>query len=373
MPGASALIASALSMTGRSCAMAGRRSAANCAASTSVIATVFVFVIAVVCIPSQIVAQDRVVIQRAGSGSRIGVSGRIQDYTGKELVLFTGVGDGVQRFPFDEVIDVTTRFGPAHDAGAQALQTGRLDEAWAQLSTALEEESRRWVRREILALQVRCALRLRNYSAAINRFLAIAQSDPLTPHYRLIPLVWTESAPAPLPIAELRAWHDSSDLTSRLIGASWLLFGPDHRAAESTLQALARESDISVQRLAQAQLWRLRLAADDFTPAEVTRWTQVSRDWPKPLQSGVQFLIARGHAAHQDWLSAAAAWLWLPFQFADRWDLALEAQWRAVGALDRFGDNAAARRLAQELVDRDYDSPQAESAREFLRQQTAGK
>ena len=308
-------------------------------------------------------ADDRVVVQPTGQGSRITISGTIQDLNGREIVIHTGVGGGLKRFPLSEVIDVATAYTPAHEEARQKLKAGALTEAWEQLNRALNDEDRLWVRREILALQVRIALQREDYSKAAVRFLAITQTDPSTPHFELIPLIWTADAPLGLSSTEAQAWLRSDDPTARLIGASWLLSGSDVTLARAALQTLSSEGSPAVQRLAQAQLWRLRLSGESPPPeVELQRWEHLCDDMPPRLKAGPLFLVGRGYAARQEWLSAAAAWLWLPLEYPERRDLAAEAQWQAAQAMAEAGDLPAAIRLARELTIRFADARPASAA-----------
>ena len=102
---------------------------------------------------------------------------RVLEYTGRELTLQTGVGAGIKRFPRSEVIEVTTPYLEAHQRGLDLLSQGRVKDADAAFETALDEEPRTWVRRSILASQMKCAWWTGDYTRAANRFLPIAESD----------------------------------------------------------------------------------------------------------------------------------------------------------------------------------------------------
>lgn len=305
-------------------------------------------------------ADDRVIVQTPGQSSRITVIGRIADFNGRELVLHTSAGAGVQRIPANEVIEVFTDYLPEHQTGLQKLNAGDVEVAWENLSIALEEEPRAWVRREILAAQVQCAMRSGDFGRAANRFLAITAADELSPHFHLIPLVWTESAPGKLPESEALRWMNGNDLSAKLIAASWLWTVSGRRTeAETALKSLAGEAHPFIQRLAQAQLWRARLETGTLSAAEIQRWEQFTESLPEVLRGGPYFLIGRAYADRQDWLAAASAWLWLPFEYPLQRYLSVEAQWRAAQALQMAGDTPAAVQLAQEITARYADTPQA--------------
>lgn len=314
-------------------------------------------------------ADDRVLVQRPGQSSRVTVTGQIVDYNGRELVLLTGVGGGEKRFPFDEIREVSTTYNESHQAGRRLLSEGRLEDAWNALAQALDDEDRTWVRREILALQVRCALARGDLKQAASRFLPIVQSDPATVHYRLAPLIWADDPEAAVTISltDARQWLKESHAPARLIAASWLLNGPERAAARDVLQELASDVEPTVQRLAQAQLWRLRLGAGDLSGEELRRWHEFNESLPPHLRGGPYFLIGAAHAARQERSLAAAAWMWLPIAYNETRYLAAEAQARAYQALAADGDEAGARRLAQDLATKYAGTPQATVASELLK------
>ncbi|MBI1345003.1 hypothetical protein GC163_01800 [bacterium] len=308
-------------------------------------------------------ADDRVMIQVPGQSSRITVVGNIVDFNGRELILRTGVGAGEKRFPAADVVEVSTNYLPEHQAGLKLLADGRTTEAWSSLASALEEEPRAWVRREILAAQVKCALWSGDLEQAATRFLAIVTSDELSPHYRLMPLVWTESPPSKFLRGDAQRWLQGRELPAKLLAASWLLSDPAAtEEALAALNSLASEPHPYIQRYAQAQLWRVRLDRGVLSTAEIRRWEQLTENLSPNLRGGPYFLIGRAYAERQDWLSAAAAWMWLPLEYREQRYLAVEAQWRAAQALQAAGDTVSARQLAYEITVRFADAPQAVEA-----------
>lgn len=311
------------------------------------------------------VAEDRVVVQPAASAGRVTFVGRIVDYTGRELTLQTGVGSGVKKFSRTEVVEVTTPYLEAHQRGLALLAEGKIKEADTAFETALEEESRGWVRRSLLAQQVKCAWWTGQFSRAASRFLPIAESDPETWYYGLIPLVWTEYTPATASLADARSFLRNSQPAARLIGASWLL-ASDRAAAERVLSQLASEPDRIVQRLAQSQLWRLRLETGPLPVIELRRWEDAAQESRRELRPGLLFLIGRGYSQRQDALQAAASWLWVPFEFPELRVIAADAQQLAAEQLLLAGDRSGARTLANEVGVRFADLPVAARALRLL-------
>jgi signal peptidase II len=301
---------------------------------------------------------DRVTVQQAGRTSRITVTGDIQDYTGRGLILKRRSGGGLMRYSRDEVIDVVTSHSRRHIEGRKLLAEGRIAEADAAFTQALDEEDRTWVRRDILASQVKCALWRGDDRLAAQRFLHIVDSDSDTLYFGLMPLVWQEqpSASVVAAAADARRWLQGPSDASRLIGASWLAHGGEKSQALLVLRTLSSAPQPNIQRYAQMQLWRARLDAGDVTAAELRRWVKLVEDLAPDLRAGPMFVIGRGYELQRDDLNAAAAFLWLPFEHPHLRDLASEAQARAAEALLRAGDRPAATQQAREVLARFPDS-----------------
>ena len=311
-----------------------------------------------------LMGQDRILIQQPG-GSRFPMSGYIEDYTGREITFKTKLNEALRRYPRQDVIEVVTQYTPRHEQGKKSFASGRISEARQELAAALDEEDRPWVRREILAIQVKCFLWSGDYYSAVSRFQPIVRSDPETFHYGLIPLNWTEDLPADNLRFDARAWISPNEsLLNRLIGASWLLTVGDGAAeSEQTLKRLARESDVRIQRLAQMQLWRLRLKREaQVDPEEITRWERFIEELPIELRGGSYFVVGQAWRNRQEHEKAARALLWLPFVFdADRW-LSGRACFEAAESLNDAGDQTQAAQLFSEVVFRYGDTPWGKKA-----------
>ena len=304
-------------------------------------------------------AQDRILIQQPG-GSRIPITGIVSDYTGREVKFRLRAGEAIRRYPRSEVFEVTTQYTAHHDRGRVLLSNGKIAEAQREFAAALDDEDRAWVRREILASQVRCALWTGDYLGAINRFLPIVESDPETFHYHLIPIAWSDDPPPPNIRFEARTWTaPSASPLSKLIGASWLLSLPDDRAeCEQILKRLSRESDVRIQRLAQMQLWRVKRTSDKTLYVDdVQRNQKFLEELPLELRGGAYFVIGQMWKDLHEADRAARAFLWLPFVYdSDRW-LSSHACYEAAESLRVIGDLNQALNLYGEVVFRYGDTP----------------
>jgi len=307
-------------------------------------------------------SQDRVILQQPG-GSRLPLSGLVEDFTGRKLTIQVRVGDPLRHYPRDEVVEVQTSYTKPHLQGNALLAAARPSEARAEFTRALKEEDRAWVRRAILAQMVRCALWNGETREAVGLFLSIAESDPETFHFDVAPLAWSDGPTEPAVRAAAQIWIIESRAESQLIGASHLLLDAEFRdQAETVLRRLARDPNPKVQRLAQMQLWRGRSAVL-ATEGELLRWETAIDELPMELRGGGYFVLGQTLKRQQQPERAAALLLWIPMVYdADRF-LAARACFDAAELVESFGDHNSAIRLYAEVSTRFADTPQGAVAR----------
>lgn len=310
--------------------------------------------------------QDRVILQ-SNSGGRYSLTGTIVDYTGTALTLRTSVGGTLRVFPASQIVEVQTPQTEPHLKGLFALEQGEFDEAKTALEKALQEEQRTWVRREVLALLVRCALRQGEYASAGSRFLLLTRSDPETRHFHLVPLAWRPGSPAALK-ADARQWISETDDVARLIGASVLLDDATWGdTAESELKRLGASTIRPVRSLARAQLWRVRLRSSDLPAGELTGWEKSIEQMPEPLRAGPCYLLGRGRLKRGERERAARALLWLPLVYDQDHHLAARACLEAADALAESSRLNEAITLYQEVTVRFAETPFAKDATAALK------
>jgi len=304
-------------------------------------------------------AQDRIVLQHSGS-SRIPMSGYIEDYNGREIVFRIRASEPARRYPRTEIAEVTTEYTPHHEQARKLYAAGKIAESKRELTAALDDEDRPWVRREIIATQVKCALWNGDHGTAISRFLAIVESDPETFHFSVIPLCWAEEETPVSLRFDAREWiGPGTTPLLKLIGASWLLSVSDgSNEVEMVLKRLARESDVRIQRLAQMQLWRLKLKkSGQLEAGEITHWERFVEELPIELRGGAHYIIGQAWQQRREYDRAARAYLWLPLVYdTDRW-LSSHACFEAAESLSSAGDLTQAANLYSEVLFRFGDTP----------------
>ena len=316
---------------------------------------------------------DSVTLQPERGGGRVTVRGTVREYTGRSLEIIIGTGR-LQTYPASEVIAVESPQTEPHRRALTEFKAGRIEPAAAALQQALAEEKRPWMRREILALFVRCALQKGDYGAAGSRFLLLVQSDPETRHFELIPLAWEFVQTDETLAAQARAWLSQSDEVARLIGASHLLGENVDAAAvvqgapsaEHELNRLASSTDLRVRSLARAQLWRKNLRARQVPREEIERWESRIEDMPDRLRGGPWYVVGQGYLVRRENQRAAAALLWLPLVFDHDATLAGSACFQAAGALAAAGRHNEAAAMYQETTERFRGTPAAAKAARAL-------
>ena len=197
---------------------------------------------------------DEVVQRGSTAGSRITVRCQIIDYTGSKLTARSANSTRPFEIDASEVITIRTAQTTPHTDGMKAFDEGQTRDAETQLTEAIKVEPRVWMRREILAVLIRCALKRNDYLTAGTRFQLLIESDPDTAYVNLIPLLWNDSAAEGETREAAIAWLKDEKPVARLLAASWLFFDAGHSEASlAVLTELARTPGERVRQLANWQ------------------------------------------------------------------------------------------------------------------------
>lgn len=308
-------------------------------------------------------ADDRVTLIPKGAVDPVVLIGSVEEYTGEELVLLRpgqAVGD---RYPASSIQAVQTWRSAVHEQGITEFHASDNARAELTLMKALNEEPRDWIKREILSLLVRGAVRRGDWTTAGNRFLQIVHQDPASPHWNSAPIHWAPQSMGDSQKTQARSWMNDPKSSSRLLAASWLLVDPIYgEAAEKQLKDLARDPNRIVSSLARSQLWRLRLGLE-ISDLEVHNWQREVRRFPKALRAGPQYLVGRGLLQRNEPGAAAAELLWLSTVYLDNEDLSARSMVEAGGALEKTGQWEDALTLYNRAIERYAWSPWANEAR----------
>ena len=304
--------------------------------------------------------QDRVVLLFEDTGSRVAMTCTVVEYTGRSITVQAGPGLPERVYPASQVLSVETPQTRSHIDGLTHFARGEFDLARERLEAAMAEETRGWVRREILAQLVRCALRQGDRSSAASRFILLAASDPDTHYFRLIPLQWRDQ-PSQTLVDEARHWRAQSGEVPRLIAASVLLGDSRLReTAAADLRELRVKGSAPVRHLAQAQLWRLDLNSPQLDPQDLDRWEADLHRMPESLRAGPSYILGWAALQLRQYDRAAVALLWLPLVADHDHHLAADSGLKAAEALSSAGQRTQAANLCREFLERFHDTPAAE-------------
>ncbi|MCS7306088.1 MAG: tetratricopeptide repeat protein [Thermoguttaceae bacterium] len=314
----------------------------------------------------QMSPQDVVEWNPGGAGSaRARLSGQVLEYTGQ--LLFLRLPDGrEQKIPAQKVLRVHTQYSPLHQEAEERFQLGRFTEALHLYRKAIEEEPRRWVRRQMLARMVVCYEETGQATAAGETFLLLVQSDPDTLYWEVIPLAWLPGVPDVGLERQAKQWlaQDPEQAPAAvLLGASHLLSGPDRATALQRLNTLVRHPDPRIALLALAQTWRSQVQVE---PAQLEVWERTIQKLPAGLRAGPYYVLGRA-LAHQDrWEEAALAWMRIPILYGRPRSLAARALVEAGAALQRLGQTEQAARLYKEVLAKYPDTASGSEASQRL-------
>ncbi|MAT14989.1 MAG: hypothetical protein CMJ46_06935 [Planctomyces sp.] len=320
---------------------------------------------------------DEIEISKPNTGTTARLKGEIIDFNGEELHFRGGANERVQYFSTKEILQTRYQQSPEHQQAVELLEQKKYAEAERILETAIHVEPREWVRRELLALQIRAALGTFDYEKAGNRFIALCASDEKTRHFNLIPLNWripevdTEPGMAvfvgEVPEATALRWFNDEEPVAQLLGASWLMFRePDDGKLSQKFVQLTRNMNDRIQRAAQMQVWRTHVEAGRYSEIELKRWETRVEATDDLDRGGPYYLLATAYARQLQHDRAAVRWLWLKANHAPDHLLSSDAQLQAGKALIESGRTSQGLFVYRELAAAYPESPAGKAALEQI-------
>ena len=313
--------------------------------------TVLSIAIVLIALSATARAQDRVVLQLKDSSSRIALRCSIIEYTGEQITVRMRPNAPEKSYPAEQVVEIQTYYNKDHQRGLNELKSFQTADAVKSLEKAMRSEPRSWVRRDILALLVRAALRQGDYTAAGSRFLLLIKSDATTRHFKLIPLIWAAEELNEDEKSSARVWLDGTETAAQLIGASLLMNDRQQgKSAEAKLKQLKTTHDHRVRDLARIQLWRLKLRASEISRIQLDLWERDIQRISDDIRGGPYFLLGRGYQIRQEFDQAAASFLWVALVFDHDHRLAARACVEAAASLRRIGQTKQALTLYREVA-----------------------
>ncbi len=323
-------------------------------------------IVGILLVASRLTAADVVFVRNSKSGQPpVQRQGEIVELLGNQL-QFRGPSAAVETIPLEQITDWRTTW-PATKEQADALfNEKKFAEAAATYSRAREEEPRTWARRQIMAQLIESHGATGNVVAAAEEFLILVASDPETAAWELAPLAWRSTDDANL-LTRAQQWiRDVRNPPKQLLGASWLLAGPQRAEAITALNTLASGTNKRLARLATIQLWRTRIVT---SPAdEPARWLAGLERLPVEVRSLGYYFVAEGFARHNQPEQAALNYLRIPILHPRQQALAADALLAAAAQLEKLGKREQAASLYREVLTDYVALPTAATARQRLEQ-----
>ncbi|VAX39311.1 hypothetical protein MNBD_PLANCTO02-440 [hydrothermal vent metagenome] len=308
--------------------------------------------------------KDKIVVRLPRSRGRITLRGTIINYTGSSILIRSSVNASVKEFPTSSVVKVSTSHVAPYLQGMTFFSQKKYLQATRSFEKAIQQEDRKWVRREILAMLVRCALQAGDDRVASSRFLTLTESDAETFYFHLIPLQWTPSPLGNLSRLNGLAWLQNKSATTRLLGASRLLLDEKYgQFATTEMKALATNIDRRIRSYARMQLWRLELQhPKKLTKFQLERWRKEIERTPSSYRAGGWYLLGMAYSYKREYEQSATAFLWLPLVYDQDKFLAARSCYEGAESLLQIGKKHEAKILLQEVVKRFGETPAAQEA-----------
>ncbi|MFI4875997.1 MAG: tol-pal system YbgF family protein [Blastopirellula sp. JB062] len=294
-------------------------------------------------------AEDRVYLRLAAeSRAPEAYVGTIEEYTGETLTMKTRSGRSIE-IPAAKVARIESDWPDLMRHAQTLVKKKKFAEAEIAFQEAYRAETRRWVKRLLIAETARCRRNLGRNDAAGEAFLALADSDPYTPYLDAMPLAWKTGEPDVDLHRTANQWLNQTESPyAQLMGASFLLSAAERPQAIAVLKRLHASAPTELASLAAMQLWRIEPPNQAISQIDDRR-RQVE-DLPLAVQSGPRLLLGDAFARNQQHEPAALEYLRIPIlDHADR-PLAAEALLRAAKQLEELGRPRQAERLYREII-----------------------
>jgi len=293
-------------------------------------------------------------------------TGRILDYTGKELAIQTNGKE--RRFPGELVSRIESDWTEPHRAADDLFDRREYEDALGQYELAMKSERRRWAQRKIVSQMILCLRNLNQTRRAGDLFLTLLRSDPTTPYFAQIPLTWDTGAPAADLEPQARRWLESDSAAAKLLGASALLSTQQRAAVVKELEELSASKDPRIAALARGLIWNATFAG--ATENNLRAWSNEVETFPPALQAGPYFVLGKALAQQKHPEDAALVFLRAPTLYALDRPLAASALFQAARALEQSEHPAEAAILYAELLAEYPKSSSVSEARDRLKEIT---
>ena len=218
------------------------------------------------------------------------LAGMIEELDDQKIVYTEG--EKQREIPSDRVMHVVPVWRTEAAAAAHQLFEDRnYRGAKEAIAKAVSNDLPRWQQRLLVAEFVDVFAALGEHRLAGGVYLkSLAANQPPAMLLAHLPMNWTSVEADRLHYEAATEWLASEDPYGQLLGASWLLLGPDSDAARAALGKLQNSKQATVAALATAQTWRLVPPLE--AKEKIGEWLEFRDRLLEPLQIGPTEFIA---------------------------------------------------------------------------------
>ena len=234
-------------------------------------------------------AQDRVVVRLGNDGSLLQRQGTIVSVDRAGLVM--EVDGRTIRIDRPQLVEYRSPWDELSVEGDRLFEQRQYELAFAAYGKGLEASTPAWVRRRLLAGQVRTSREMGAWLTAAERFVELIADDADSLYWPEIPLAWTPGPPDPRLQARCDEWLRSPLEAAALLGASHAAGIEARPRALERLQRLTRSTNREIAALAQFQLWQRQPPPSD--ESELIRREERLDDLEPGLRAGPHFLLSQ--------------------------------------------------------------------------------
>jgi tetratricopeptide (TPR) repeat protein len=314
--------------------------------------------------PTKSQENDVLIIRVSNNDDKImRLVGQILNLTSEQVVFVAKGSTQERKFAIARVLEIAPARSEDEEMGRQRLGAAQYESAKEAFERAIAAEQANWKKAELSALIAQCDLGLGELDAAGQRMMGLVKSDPESRLLAYLPLAWIDGFKTPS-AANLSAWAADASPAMKLTAASWLLSGDQRKEAISQLEKLAKNGSPRIGALAEAQIWRTKLAT--ITPLEAQHRFERVKAFPSDLQGGPWFVAAQGASRTNQPKRAAEAFMRVALLHPMQASLAVEAQFLAAQHLQSAGANSDALALFERIAAATEDSPRRSEAIDAL-------
>jgi len=286
------------------------------------------------------------------------LDGGLIELSGARTLLWNDELQQPRRLDAERVIAL--EFGwqtPAAEQAHRRFLVGDWPAVISQHPAAIRSGVILWQQRLLLAELVAALAAQQQWGLSGRLFEQLVERDPPPLLLAYGPYAWDGAlgGAADQMQEPARKWLVASQPALQLLGASWLLGGPQRGEAVAVLERLRQDPSSAIAALASAQLWRI------VPPAQYSEravgWLNHRERMLLPLQIGPSWVLADKAMQQGQIDQAVGHWLRIATLHGERYDAAVRAIALAEEALRAAGRSEEAQRLERLLQRSDAAEP----------------